>query len=168
MQKVAHKGEFAQKEVEKVPGVSSMVKEFKVKKENRISLQMPAIIIAVAILVAGVFTGFILAGLRGNSSGGGGLSGGVLTGLTKSVGKCDSKKVCGEQSPEGVLREGGTEGGEGTHHLERPGGPSQSVYLTSSTIPLDDYIGKQVKVSGETFDAETAGWLMDVYKLEMQ
>ncbi|MBI4136600.1 hypothetical protein HY469_00905 [Candidatus Roizmanbacteria bacterium] len=67
---------------------------------------------------------------------------------------------------EGILREGGIEG-EGTHHLERDGGPSRYVYLTSSVVPLDDYLDKKVKVWGETNTAEKAGWLMDVGKLEL-
>jgi len=37
---------------------------------------------------------------------------------------------------EGVLREGGIEG-EGNFHLERPGGESQNVYLTSTTVDLE-------------------------------
>jgi hypothetical protein len=51
--------------------------------------------------------------------------------------------------------------------LERAGGPSQDVYLTSSTISFDEYVGKKVKVWGETFSAKTAGWLMDVGRLEL-
>ncbi len=67
---------------------------------------------------------------------------------------------------EGVLEEGGIEG-EGTHHLVRPGGESQSVYLTSSNVDLGRFVGRTVKVNGKTFDAEKAGWLMDVGQLEV-
>ena len=67
---------------------------------------------------------------------------------------------------EGLLTEGGIDG-EGTHHLERAGGPDQYVYLISSVVPLDDYTGKKVKVWGETNKAQKAGWLMDVGKLEL-
>jgi hypothetical protein len=31
----------------------------------------------------------------------------------------------------------------------------------------DDYIGKKVKVWGQTFSSEQAGWLMDVGRLEL-
>src|SRR3989344_2456294 len=67
---------------------------------------------------------------------------------------------------EGVLVEGGIDG-EGTHYLERPGGISQNVYLTSSNVDLQKFVGRKVKVDGKTFAAEKAGWLMDVGQLEV-
>lgn len=67
---------------------------------------------------------------------------------------------------EGVLVEGGIDG-EGTHHLERPGGPSQNVYVTSSNVDLQKFVGRTVKIDGKTFAAEKAGWLMDVGQLEV-
>ncbi len=71
-----------------------------------------------------------------------------------------------KDSAEGILREGGIDG-EGNFHLERPGGVSQNVYLTSTTVDLSNYIGKKVKVWGQTFQGEKAGWLMDVGSVEM-
>ena len=67
---------------------------------------------------------------------------------------------------EGTLVEGGIEG-EGTHHLERPGGPSQNVYLTSTAIDLQSLVGKKVHVWGETLSGIKAGWLMDVVKVKV-
>jgi len=67
---------------------------------------------------------------------------------------------------EGALVEGGVDG-EGTHHLEREGGPSQNVYLTSSNVDLQKFVGRTVRVDGKTFSAEKAGWLMDVGQLEV-
>lgn len=55
---------------------------------------------------------------------------------------------------------------QGTHKLIRPGGESQTAYLTSSVLDLDDYVGKKVKVFGETFGSNQVGWLMDVGKVE--
>lgn len=66
----------------------------------------------------------------------------------------------------GKLVAGGING-EGSHHLIREGGKSQYVYLTSSIIDLDQFIDRQVKVWGETFEAQKAGWLMDVGRLEI-
>ena len=57
--------------------------------------------------------------------------------------------------------------GQGTHKLIRPGGESQTAYLTSSVLDLDEYIGKKVKVFGETFGSSQVGWLMDVGKVEI-
>lgn len=66
---------------------------------------------------------------------------------------------------EGVMQKGGIDG-EGSHHLVRPGGPGKNVYLTSSIIDLDLFVGHKVKVWGETFNAKKAGWLMDVGRVQ--
>ena len=55
---------------------------------------------------------------------------------------------------------------QGQWKLIRPGGESQTVYLTSSVMDLDAYVGKKVKVFGETFSSSDVGWLMDVGKIE--
>jgi len=62
---------------------------------------------------------------------------------------------------EGTLEAGGLDG-EGTHHLIRPGGDSQTIYLTSSVVDLSLFVGRKVKVKGETFTPQNAGWFMDV------
>lgn len=56
---------------------------------------------------------------------------------------------------------------QGTHKLIRPGGESQTAYLTSSVLDLDQYVGKKVKVYGETFGSSQVGWLMDVGKVDV-
>lgn len=71
-----------------------------------------------------------------------------------------------KDAAEGVLKEGGIEG-EGQYHLERPGGESQNVYLTSSNVDLSKFIDKKIKVWGATQTAQHAGWLMDVGKVEV-
>lgn len=86
----------------------------------------------------------------------------ITAGLT--VGLADEKTF--RDSAEGKLESGGLDG-EGSHHLVRPGGESQYVYLTSSTIDLDKFVGRQVKVWGETFTSQKSGWLMDVGKLKV-
>lgn len=70
-----------------------------------------------------------------------------------------------KDSATGIMKDGGIDG-EGSFHLERPGGVSQNVYLTSSTVDLSKFIGKQVTVWGQTMQARTAGWLMDVGLVE--
>ena len=84
--------------------------------------------------------------------------------VEKTAGIADKKTF--KDSAEGVLKEGGVDG-EGNFHLERPGGESQNVYLTSTTVDLSKYLGKKVRVWGETFKAEKAGWLMDVGLVEV-
>jgi hypothetical protein len=71
-----------------------------------------------------------------------------------------------KDTAEGVLKEGGIEG-EGAFHLERPGGESQNVYLTSSIVDLSKYLNRKLKVWGQTQKAQRAGWLMDVGKIEV-
>lgn len=82
----------------------------------------------------------------------------------KIVGITDKKTF--KDQAEGILKEGGVDG-EGSFHLVRPGGESQNVYLTSTTVDLSQYIGKKVRVWGETFAAKKAGWLMNVGQLEI-
>jgi len=89
-----------------------------------------------------------------------------------TTGQSTSKKTAGvvnkknfKDKAEGILKEGGIDG-EGNFHLERPGGESQNVYLTSTTVDLSQFIGKKVRVMGETFSGQQAGWLMDVGYVE--
>lgn len=71
-----------------------------------------------------------------------------------------------KDSTQGTLKEGGIDG-EGQFHLERPGGISQNVYLTSSLVDLSLFTGRKIKVWGETQKAQKAGWLMDVGRVEV-
>jgi hypothetical protein len=71
-----------------------------------------------------------------------------------------------KDSAEGYLEAGGING-EGSHSLLREGGASQTVYLTSSITDLDKLVGMKVKVWGETFKGQKAGWLMDVGRVQV-
>lgn len=84
---------------------------------------------------------------------------------SKSTGVSDTTTF--KDSAEGVLQEGGLDG-EGTHQLIRDGGPSQTVYLLSSAVDLSQFVGKKVKVWGQTMAAKKAAWLMDVGKVETE
>ena len=131
------------------------------KKSPKIVLYL----IALVVVVSGVATGYLL-------SGGKGLTQeeikrdvskeDIEVGIT--VGVADEKSF--KDSAEGALEKGGADG-EGSHHLVRPGGESQYVYLTSSIVDLNKFTGYEVKVWGETFAAQKAGWLMDVGKLKV-
>ena len=72
-----------------------------------------------------------------------------------------------KDSAEGVVVAGGI-GSEGSHHIVRPGGENQNVYLTSSVLDLKMFENHKIKVYGETFKAQKAGWLMDVSRVEVQ
>ena len=116
---------------------------------------------------AGIASGFTGSYLQNAFSG-------TKTTTIKSLSKAKVVETAGikdkktfKDSAEGVLRAGGHESGEGSFHLERPGGEDQTAYLTSSTVDLSEYIGKNVRVHGETFQAQQAGWLMDVGFVEV-
>jgi hypothetical protein len=83
----------------------------------------------------------------------------------KSAGIIDEELFPDEA--EGTMTAGGIEG-EGTHHLQRKGGESQNVYLTSSAVDLSAFEGKEVRVMGKTHDTEKAGWFMDVGYIELK
>ena len=134
-------------------------------KETKLTVNLPVIFTVAFIIILGGISGYVLAnGKSGGKTGNAITSGKTAQGLAKIVGVQDEKTF--KDNAEGVLREGGIDS-EGSHHLERPGGDSQNVYLTSSSVALDDYIGKKVKVWGQTFSSEKAGWLMDVGRLEL-
>lgn len=66
----------------------------------------------------------------------------------------------------GVLVKGGIDG-EGSHHLLRAPDESKNVYLTSTVLDLDQFVGHKIQVRGQTNDASKAGWLMDVGKVKI-
>lgn len=119
--------------------------------------------IAAAVLVVGALLGFGVAKMKGGSTGGATSAGSSIK-TSKAEGVSDKKTF--KDQAEGVLREGGIDG-EGNYHLERSGGVSQNVYLTSTTVDLSQYVGKKVRVHGETFNGQKAGWLMDVGLVEV-
>jgi hypothetical protein len=81
-----------------------------------------------------------------------------------NLGSNDTKTF--KDTAEGTLKTGGIDG-EGAFHLERPGGDSQNVYMTSGTVDLSKLIDKKIKVWGQTQAAQHAGWLMDVGRIEV-
>jgi hypothetical protein len=139
--------------------------------ETETSASMKPIVLVLAVLVLlGVGTGYILS--RGSLSlkfgGKSTTTGSAITSNgsnTKTVGVSDTKTF--SDSATGTVQAGGIDG-EGTHQLVREGGPSQTVYLISSVVDLDQFIGKKVKVWGQTIAAKKAAWLMDVGKVEQQ
>ena len=114
------------------------------------------------IVIAGVVSGYYLFNRTSSKITSDYGNGG--TDQTEAVTALDGKTF--KDSAEGELVAGGVDG-EGTHQLKRPGGESQTVALTSSVLDLSKFEGKKVKVWGETFAAQTAGWLMDVGKVEV-
>lgn len=117
------------------------------------------IVLIIAVVVAGVLGGYMISKVGKTSS-----SSTTSSSPAKQVAGIVDRKTF-KDSAEGILKDGGIDG-EGNFHLERPGGVSQNVYLTSSTVDLSQFIGKKVRVWGATFQGQTAGWLMDVGTVE--
>ncbi len=142
---------------------SKIIHEFKgsPKKDKTNFVIMTFTILVVG---AGVLTGYFLSQKTGQMTFLNKTGAPKIIKSEKMVGSTDKKTF--RDVAEGRLERGGIDG-EGTHKLIRPGGESQNVYLTSSVIDLDQYVGKKVRVWGETFAAQKAGWLMDVGRIEI-
>lgn len=138
------------------------------KESVKSTINSPKIItLFIGVVIFGILTGYFLSG--NNSAPSSTLKEGGILNLSSVpkgtiMGSDDTKTF--NDTAEGVLKEGGVEG-EGAYHLERPGGESQNVYLTSSIIDLSKVIGKKIKVWGQTQKAQHAGWLMDVGRVEV-
>lgn len=135
-------------------------------KSNVLSLIISVLLIFVVIGL-GIFTGFYFGGKTQNKNTSGETTGIVSQGEIvkgKEFGSNDLKKF--KDTAVGVLEKNGLDG-EGTHKLIRDGGPSQTVYLTSSVLDLDQFVGRKLQVWGETFQAQKAGWFMDVGRVKV-
>ncbi|MBI2029695.1 hypothetical protein HYT02_04720 [Candidatus Gottesmanbacteria bacterium] len=144
-------------EVNKNPNVEVPIEDPALAKKQKAGMIAGVIV----IIFAGILSGYFLSGAKG-------------TGPSGTSGTVNSEKVVGSTNTqeypdlaEGTLEVGGIDG-EGTHRLIRPGGDSQTVYLTSSVVDLDQFVGKEVKVWGETHTAQKAGWFMDVGRVEVK
>lgn len=135
------------------------------RSKNPGLINKKSILIFVGVIVLGVVTGYIVSTTTKVKT--------VTVTSSTNVANLPKGTVFGsdaklfKDSAEGTLRKGGIEG-EGAYHLERPGGASQNVYLTSSVLDLSQLVGRKIKVWGQTNTAQTAGWLMDVGRAEIQ
>lgn len=123
------------------------------------------ILISVIIIVVGVLTGFFLHKFQSSK-------GPVINGKQVEVvntpteeGVKDAASFKDTATGKLVVNDGKITT-EGSHILVRDG-VSQNVYLTSSVVDLEKYVGKTVQVWGETFQGQKAGWLMDVGRIKI-
>lgn len=125
------------------------------------------IAILIGIVVLGALSGFLLSRtgtLSINQVKTGAISNGSSVPAGTIIGSNDTAAF--KDTTTGTLKEGGIEG-EGAFHLVRPGGDSQNVYLTSSSVDLSKFIGRKITVWGATQKAQHAGWLMDVGRIQV-
>lgn len=143
-----------------------LIHEF--NKENLKNAFTPKVIgFLVLVVAAGLLSGY-LAVAKSGSSVNSGKTGGIFntSSISKGTVEGSDDTTTFKDTAEGVLKEGGIDG-EGAFHLERPGGASQNVYLTSSIVDLSKFINKKIKIWGQTQKAQHAGWLMDVGRVEV-
>lgn len=136
------------------------------------------IIIFTLVIVAGIASGFGVSYVSGASGSSGSRDAKTNDSGTKTLSGDDdvvesagiADKETFSDSAEGTL-EKKTEDDfleEGSYKLIRPGGESQTVHLTSSTVDMSKFVGEDVRVYGETFASEKVGWLMDVGFIEVK
>ena len=120
----------------------------------------------ILVVGAGIYSGLILHSLNKSKSALPAGSTANQQDLPKEVKESQAKTF--KDETEGVLQKNDKKDkyAQGTHLLIRPGGDSQTAFLTSSVLDLDNFVGKKVKVFGETFGSSQVGWLMDVGKVE--
>lgn len=149
---------------EKIDQSSQEVKPPLLKRFSKVSSKKTLTLAAGSLVVVllGVGTGWLLSGSAKSKS-----EAEIVPGTQQSATEAgiEDESVFPD-SVEGVLEKGGIEG-EGTHHLIREGGPTKYVYLTSTVIDLESFVGKKVMVWGETLSGKQAGWLMDVGKVKV-
>ena len=138
-------------------------------KKSKPTIALP--IIALVVILMGVGTGFALSKAMPNKAS-------QSTSTTSSLPQgedaaVETGKIYGSENKDtfpdtgiGVLEKGGIDG-EGSHRLLKEGGPTQTIYLTSSVLDLDPFIGHKVEVWGETYAALKAAWLLDVGSVEV-
>jgi len=140
------------------------------KKFNLKEILLPVGII-LAIVIAGGVTGYFLAN-RGQGSmmvatQSKQLTGGAETVQTSTEVGIKDEKAFKDTSQGKIVINDNKDITEGSHKLLRPGGASQTAYLTSSVLDLNQFLGKCVQIWGETFAGQKAGWLMDVGRIKI-
>jgi hypothetical protein len=138
-------------------------------KMNQKKNKWMAPVLSLLVVLAGVGTGWFLSGganAKTNTSAN--ISSEQKDAVTQSDTEAGMEDTSAfeDQAPIGKLIKGGIDG-EGQYHLERDGGPTQNVYLTSTVIDLASFEGKKIQVWGNTLSGKKAGWLMDVGKVKV-
>lgn len=135
--------------VKKIPSSNS--------KKNTIFLILGAFL----VVLLGIVTGWFMSGMNKGSTSSSEVATVTENGEVVEAGNASEE----DDTAEGVLNEGGIEG-EGTHYLDRNAGPDKMVYLTSTVVDLQSFVGKKVQVWGQTIASDNAPWLMDVGKIK--
>lgn len=129
--------------------------------------KLPLIIAAcVAIIVIGLAVGWFVSNKKAASKVSSTQTSNIIVNSPKEAGLKDVSSIKDVGTATGTLKTGGIKG-EGNYHLERPGGPTQTVYLISTTIDLKPFTDKKVQVWGLTQAAKYAPWFMDAVRIQV-
>jgi len=163
-QEVPNDDTKAKEQVLEVAQKPSIMKTFP-KGISKKGGNLPIIIGSVLVVLLGVGTGWLLSGSRASTG-----KHQVVVGESGGADKSGSDSEVGEvtdeaHEAEGTLLEGGLDG-EGTYRLEREGGSSQTICLTSTVLDLSSFVDKKVVLWGETMSSVQCPWLMDVVKIK--
>lgn len=136
-----------------------------VPKKNTIARFAP-ILVVVLVVILGAVTGLVVSSRLKSEQ----ITHQVIDEENLTPEKKEELQVVTRDQAEGTLEKNDKfeETAQGQWKLIRSGGESQTAYLTSSFIDLDPYIGKKVRVFGETLGSSKVGWLLDVAKVEVQ
>ena len=114
------------------------------------------------IVVVGSGTGYLLS--KNNQVAGVSTKATQMVKSETEVGSRDTKTF--RDIATGTIEKNGTNG-VGTHRLIRDGGPSQTLYMVSSVVDLDQFVGKKVEVWGETQKVAKVTWFMDIGRVKI-
>ncbi len=147
----------------------NLVQDFPTKERKPVLKEVIIPVIAILLIIGvGTLTGFFIS-KRGSSVGSTSskelIGGAEVVEGPKEVGIKDEKVFRDTATGKIEVNKNG-EIVEGSHKLLRPGGESQTAYLTSSVLDLNQFVGKCVQIWGETFSAQKVGWLMDVGRVK--
>lgn len=130
-----------------------------INPSNKLAIMAGA---AIVVITSGLLVGYLISGKKIGST-----STSQISGIQTSQNEAGAKDASAfKDTATGTLELGGIKG-EGSYHLNRPGGDTQTVYLTSTVIDMNPFVGKKVQVWGQTQASKYAPWFMDVGKIKV-
>jgi len=144
---------------------SSITQPMEPKKTAKFFAKIVPLLLIIVLIGAGIFTGLMLTSVNKSKAS----QGNVLSEENLAPEIKENFSQTFKDEAEGIVEKNDDfeKYAQGPWKLIRAGGESQTAYLTSSVMDLDEFIGKNVKVYGETFGSDQVSWLMDVGKVEV-
>src|ERR1035437_744954 len=144
-----------------------LIHDFSTKESFKNAFTPKVVSLLLVVIVVGVVSGYLIAGKNSSISDNAKISEeATSSSVAKGTIQGSNDTATFKDITQGTLKKGGIDG-EGAFHLVRPGGDSQNVYLTSSSVDLSKFVGRSIKVWGATQTAQHAGWLMDVGRIQV-